>query len=181
MWILIPDLVLLNSAPSEYREAKVDGRGVNSIEPAVQFKLSGDAFALGQCNHVEGEFLKDNIIPDRICPGQGLPADRSCTETKKERLVTMRYSYICEFPETAASEQLSEHEYKHVTPVRKRPTPGPVLVLGEQTAELALGQELGHLSENVFSDMHICGCLELATKVRISKAGQGSQHLYACA
>ena len=167
--------------PSEYREAQVDGRGVNSIEPAVQFKLPGDAFALGQCDHVEGEFLKDNIIPDRICPGQGLPADRSCPETEKKRLVTMRYSYICELPETAAAEQLAEHEHKHVAPVRKRPALGPVLVLGQQTAELALRQELGHLSENVFSDMHICGYIERATKVGISKAGHGFRHLYACA
>ena len=167
--------------PSEYREAQVDCRGVNCIESAVQFKLPGDAFALGQCDHVEGEFLKDNIISDRICPGQGLPADRSCSETEKERLVTMRYSYICEFPETAAAEQLSEHEHKHVAPVRKRPPLGSVLVLGQKTAELALGQELGHLSENKFSDMHICGYIERATKVGISKAGHGFQHLYACA
>jgi len=39
--------------PSKDRHAQVDGRGINGIEPSVEFKLFGDTFGLGDRHNVK--------------------------------------------------------------------------------------------------------------------------------
>ena len=48
---------------------------------------------------------------------------------------------------------------------------GPVFILGDNTPELPLREELGDLCENVCSNVHFCSDCELVTKVFISRFG----------
>jgi hypothetical protein len=50
----------------------------------------------------------------------------------------MSRSYISEFSQAAATHQLTEHEYQQMSPMRKRPTLGSVVVFADYSPELAL-------------------------------------------
>ena len=51
----------------EYGHAEVDGCGVNGIEPTMRLKLLCHTLGLGNCDHVESEFLIDAMVSDSIC------------------------------------------------------------------------------------------------------------------
>lgn len=73
------------------------------------------------------------------------------------------------------------NENQHIAPMRKRPSFGHVVVLGEDSPEMPLREKLCYLCKNVFSNMHICTDFESGAKVRISKPGQGIGRLKRCA
>ena len=168
-------------SPSEYGHAQVNGRGVNSIESAMQFKLLRDTSGLGNSHHIESELLKDAMVSESVGLRQHLSVDRLVAKSKVLRLLGMGGCYICEFPETSAAHELPEHQNQQMVPMRHQPTFGPVVVLGEYTPELPLREELYYLCENECPYMHICSDFESDAKVGISKPGQGIGGLKRCA
>ena len=167
--------------PSEYRHTEINSRRVNGIEPAMKFELLRDASGLGNRYHVESELLKDAMVSEHIGLRKHLPIDGLVAKAKVFRLLTMSGCYICEFPETSAAHKLSEHKNQQMVPVRHCPTFGPVVVLGEYSPELPLGEELYYLCKNEYPCMHICSDFESDAKVSISKPGQGIAGLKRCA
>jgi len=167
--------------PSEYGHAEVDSSGIDGIEPAMQLKLPRDASGLGDAHHVEGELLKDAMVPEIVGLRQHRFVDRLVAKAEVFRLLSMGDCYICEFPQASTSHELAEHQNKQMVPVRHRPTLGSVVVLGEYPPELPLREELYYLCENECPYMHICSDLESDAKVGISKPGQGAGGLKRCA
>jgi len=160
-------------SPSEYGHAKVNGGGVDGIEPAVQLKLLSDASGLGHDHHVESELLKDAMVSESVSFRQHLSVDRLVAKSEVFRLLGMGDCYICKFPETSAAHKLTEHQNQQMVPMRHRPALGPVVVLGEYPPELPLREELYYLCKNECPYMHICSDFESDAKVGISKPGQG--------
>lgn len=89
------------------------------------------------------------------------------------RLLTMGGCYIRKLPESSTAHQLAEYQNQHMAPMKKRPSFGSVVVLGEDSPEMSLREKLGYLCKNILSNMHIYSDFELGAKVRISKPGQG--------
>ena len=69
-------------SPSEYGHAQVNGRGVNSIESAMQFKLLRDTSGLGNSHHIESELLKDAMFSESVGLRQHLSVDRLVAKSK---------------------------------------------------------------------------------------------------
>ena len=159
--------------PSEYRHAEVDGSRVDGIEPAMQFKLLGNPFGLGDAHHVEGELFKDSVVSESVGLRKHLPVDGGTAKAEKDRLLCMGNSDICKFPEGCTARKLPKHESQQVIPVGHGPSFGSVLVLGDNAPELPLREELCNLRENVCSSVHICSDFESDAKVHISRFGQG--------
>ena len=168
-------------SPSEYGHAQVNGRGVNGIESAMQFKLLRDTSGLGNSHHVESELLKDAMVSEGVGLRQHLSVDGLVTKSEVFRLLGMGGCYICEFPKASAAHKLTEHQNQQMVPMRHRPALGPVVVLGEYSPELPLREELYYLCKNECPYMHICSDLESDAKVGISKPGQGIGGLKRCA
>ena len=160
-------------SPSEYGHAQVNGRGVNGIESAMQFKLLRDTSGLGNSHHVESELLKDAMVSEGIGLRQHLSVDGLVAKSEVFGLLGMGGCYICEFPEASAAHELTEHQNQQMVPMRHRPAFGPVVVLGDNTPELPLREELYYLCKNECPYMHICSDFESDAKVGISKPGQG--------
>ena len=167
--------------PSEYGHAEVDGCGVDGIESAVQFKLLRDASGLGNGHHVEGKLLKDTMVSEGIGLRQHLPVDRQVSKAEVLGFLSMGGSYICEFPEASATNELAKHQNQQMVPVRHRPAFGSVVVLGEYSPKLSLGEELYYLCKNEYPCMHICSDFDSDAKVSISKPGQGIEWIKRCA
>ena len=167
--------------PSEHRHTEVDGCGVDGIESAVQFKLLRDASGLGNGHHVEGKLLKDTMVSEGIGLRQHLPVDREMPKAEVLGFPSMGGSYICEFPEAPATNELAKHQNQQMVPVGHRPAFGSVVVLGEYSPELSLGEKLYYLCKNEYPCMHICSDFESDAKVSISKPGQGVVGLKRCA
>ncbi len=159
--------------PSEYGHAEIDGGGVDSIEPAMQFKLLGNSLGLGDAHHVKGELFKDSVVSESVGLRKHLPVDRVTAKAEEDRLLCMGNSDICKFPESCTARELPKHENQQVIPVGHGPSFGSVLVLGDKAPELPLREELGNLRENVCSNVHLCSDFESDAKVRISRFGQG--------
>ena len=167
--------------PTEYRHTEVDGRGINSIEPTMQFKLLRDAFTLCQRNHIEGKLFIDTIVSESVGFRQHLTVDWKPAESEKEGLITMRNSNIREFPETPTTKQLTKHQNLKVAPMRERPTAGMIVVLDCKPFEESFGKKPRDLSENILPLMHLCSIFELGAKVCISKVRQDFQEVKLCA
>ena len=167
--------------PSEYGHAEVNGRGVNGIEFAMQFKLFCNASGLGNGHHVESELLKDTMVSESVGLRQHLSVDRLVAKSEVFRLLGMGGCYICEFPKASTAHKLTEHQNQQMVPMRHRPTLGPVVVLGEYAPELPLREKLYDLCKNECPYMHICSGFESDAKVSISKPGQGIAGLKRCA
>ena len=167
--------------PSEYGFTEINGRRVDGIEPAMQFKLLCDTLGLGNGYHMESKLLKNTVVSEKIGFRKHLSVDRFISKAEMLRLLTMGGCDICKLPESSAAHQLAEHQNQHMVPMRKRPSFGPVVVLGEDSPEIPLREELGYLCKNVLSNMHICSDFESGAKVRISKPGQGIGKLKRCA
>src|SRR5574344_5030 len=167
--------------PVKDRHAQVNRSGVNSIKFPVKLKFPCDAFALGNCDHVESKLFKDSVISDSICFRQNLSVDGRFAETKKKRLVSMCNCNICKFPQTAASQQLTEYENHQLVPMSKTPSSCSVVVFHTQPLEEPLRQELGYLRKDIVPRMHFCSNYDLGTKFCISKVRQGFEELCYCA
>ena len=166
--------------PSENRETEVDRCGINRIESSMQLKLTSETLRLGNRHHVESKLFKDSVISDRVRLGKNLSVDNTLPKAEEKRFVSMGNCYICKFPETSASKQLTEHENQHVVPMSKRPSPCAIVVLDCQTFEVPFRKELGYLCENIVTRMHICSNFDLDAKVRISKVRQDFRFLCNC-
>ena len=167
--------------PTEYGQAKVNGRGVHGIEPAVQLKRLCDALALCNGDHVKGKLLKDAVVPEVVGPGQHLTVDGLAAEAEKERFPTMGERNICKFPQSTATLKLAEHKNQQLAPMAQRPAAGMVVVLDNKTPELPLREELCYLSENIMTYMHNCACFESAAKIANSKVGHAFLKIKRCA
>jgi hypothetical protein len=146
----------------------------------MDLKIFCDAPALCLSNHVKGKLLKDSVISDGVRFGQSLPVNGYVAETQEKRFLTMSNCYICKLSEASATQQLSEHQDQHVTPMRERPALGLVVVLGSNTPEMPLRKELSDLSENILPDMHGYTDFDLAAKVAISKVGHSLEKIRCC-
>ena len=158
--------------PLEHRHTEVDCGRVDGIESAVQFKLSRNPFGLGNGYHVEGKLFKDPMVSEVVGLGKHLLVHRVVAKSEMFRFPTMGGCYVCKFPETPTAHQLTEHQYKHVAPMRQRPAFGPVVVLDDNAPEMPLREELNYLCEHEFSNMHICSDLKTDAKVRIQRQVQ---------
>ncbi len=167
--------------PSEYGQAEVNGRRVDSIELAMQFELFCNASGLGNRHHVESKLLKDAMLSESIGLRQHLSVDRLVAKSEVFRLLGMGGCYISEFPKASTAHKLTEHQNQQMVPMRHRPALGPVVVLGEYSPELPLREELYYLCKNECPYMHICSDFESDAKVGISKPGQGIGGLKRCA
>ena len=155
--------------PPEHGHAEVDGGRVNGVEPAMQFKLSCNPLGLGKGHHVEGKLLKDSMISEIVGLGKHLPVHRVVAKSKMFRFPTMSCCYVCKFSQTPTAHQLTEHQYKHVAPMRQRPAFGPVARLGDNAPKVPLREELDYLCEHESSYVHICSDLKTDAKVHIRK------------
>ena len=167
--------------PSEYGHAEINSRRVDGIESSMQLELFRDTSGLGNSHHVESELLKDAMVSEGIGLRQHLSVDGLVAKSEVFGLLGMGGCYICEFPEASAAHELTEHQNQQMVPMRHRPAFGPVVVLGDNTPELPLREELYYLCKNECPYMHICSDLESDTKVGISKPGQGIGGLKRCA
>lgn len=104
-----------------------------------------------------------------------------CEPVHQVDIMNFSVGNICKLPESSAANQLAEHQNQHMAPMRKRPSFGPVVVLGEDSPGMSLREKQGYLCKNVLSNMHICSDFESDAKVRISKPGQGVGRLKRCA
>ena len=50
--------------PSEYGHTEINGRRVDGIEPAMQFKLLCDTLGLGNGYHMESKLLKNTVVSE---------------------------------------------------------------------------------------------------------------------
>jgi hypothetical protein len=178
-----PDSRLLASelCPLEYGHTKVNGSGVHGIESAMKLKISCDAPTLCLSDHVKGKLLKDFVISDGVSFGQSLSVNGYAAETQEKRFLTMSDCYICKFSQASATQQLSEHQNQHVTPMRERPAFGLVVVVGNNTPKMSLRKELHDLSENILTDMYGNTDFDSAAKVAISKVGHSLGKIRCCA
>ena len=167
--------------PKEKRHAKVDGGGVNSEETPVQFELFGDAFLLCKRHHIESKFLKDKRVSEHVRVGKSAPADRRLAKTEIVASFSMGSDYIGEFPETAATYQLSKHEHQQMVPIRKSPSLCFVEMSLDYSSELPLRQKTRDLCENVLSHKRLCTDFGSVAKMQISNPGQGVSCLTYCA
>ena len=55
--------MLAKFGPPEHLEAQVNGRGIESVNVAVQVENLGCPLLSGHVDHVESEVLKDAVIP----------------------------------------------------------------------------------------------------------------------
>ena len=167
--------------PAEYGQAKVNGRGVHGIEPAVQLKRLCDALALCNGDHVKGKLLKDAIVPEVVGPGQHLPVDGLVAEAEKECFSTMGERDICKLPEASTSQELGEHQNQQMAPMTQSPASGMVVVLYGQALEMTLREESCYLSEYILTYMHNGVYFDSAAKVAISKVRHDFQKIKRCA
>ena len=167
--------------PAKERHTKVNSCGVYGIESAVQLKLSRDSSLLRKRHHVERKLLKDTAISEVVRLGERALVNGNPSESKMKRLLTMCCCYIREFSQPFATYKLSEHKNKQLTPVGWSPIFGSVAGLGHKSLEIPLGKEVGHLSKNVLSEMHICHKFDLGAKISISKVRQAFRDKIYCA
>lgn len=159
--------------PSENGHTEINGRGVDGIEPAMQFKLLCDTLGLGNGYHIKSKLLEDMVVSEKIGFRKHLPIVWFISKAEMLRLLTMGGCYIRKLPESSTAHQLAEYQNQHMAPMKKRPSFGSVVVLGEDSPEMSLREKLGYLCKNILSNMHIYSDFELGAKVRISKPGQG--------
>lgn len=167
--------------PSKDRHAQVDGRGINGIEPSVEFKLFGDAFCLGNRHNVEGKLLKNSRVSEVVDFGKDTSVNGNLTKSQVKRSFSMGNSDICKFSKTMAANELSVHNDQHVAPVGWCHSSCPVLVFYYQSFEVTFREKLHYLCENIFAAIHTCSILHLGAKEQNSKGRQGFDKLACCA
>ena len=157
--------------PAEYGHTEVDGCGIDGVETSVKFKFLGDSTLLGKRHHIERKLLEYPRVAEHIGFRERVPDNGRVAESKLIASFCMCHSNVCEFPERAATEELTEDEHKQMVPVRKTPSLCPIVEFGHNSAELPLWQKHCNLGEYVSSVVHLCFILK-ETKVRNSSPGQ---------
>ena len=110
--------------PSEHGHTEINDRGVDGIEPAMQFKLLCDTLGLGNGYHMKSKLLEDTVVSEKIGFRKHLSVDGFISKAEMLRLLTMGDCNICKLPECSAANQLAEHQNQHMAPMRKRPSFG---------------------------------------------------------
>jgi hypothetical protein len=167
--------------PSKDRHAQVDSRGINGIEPSVEFKLFGNTFGLGNRHNVKSELLKNSWISETVGFGKNAPVDWNLSKPQMKRSFGVGNSDIREFSKTMTAYELAVHNDQHMAPVGWCHSVGTVLVFYYQSFEVTFREKLHNLCENIFADVHICSNLYLSTKEQNSKGRQGFDRLGLCA
>gem|GEM_PF-822448 len=167
--------------PSKDRHAQVDGRGINGIEPSVEFKPFGDTFGLGNRHNVKGKLLKDSRVSKAVCFGKNAPVDGNLSKPQVKRSFGMSNCDICEFSKTMTAYELAVHYDQHMAPVGWCHSDCPVLVFYYQSFEVTFWEKLHNLCENIFAIVHNCSNLYLNTKEQNSKGRQGFERIACCA
>lgn len=178
-----PDAGLCASevCPKEEGHAKVNGGGVNRIKAPMQFKFLGKAPFLCKEYHKKSVFLEYMWVAEHVRFGEHVPVGGSFAEAKMVGSFSMCSSYVGEFPEGSASQQLPEYEREQMIPVGKRPFLGSVGILQHNSSELPLRQKAHDLSENILSNVHLCSIFDTGAKMQISNHGQYISILSNCA
>ena len=166
--------------PSKNRHAQVDGSGINSIEPSVEFKLFGDTFGLGNRNNIKGKLLKDFRVSETVSFGKNASVDGHLSKSQVKGSFGMSNSDISEFSKTMATNELAVHNDQHMTPVGWRHSGCPVFVFDYQSFEVAFRKKLHNLCENIFAAVHTYSNLYLDIKEQISKGRQGFEKVTCC-
>jgi len=167
--------------PSKDRHAQVDGRGINGIEPSVEFKLFGNAFRLGNRHNVKGKLLKNSRVSKIVDFRKDTSVNGNLSKSQVKRSFSMGNSYICKFSKTMAADKLSVHNDQHVAPIGWCHSGCPVLVFYHQSFEVTFREKLHYLCENIFAAIHTCSNLHLGAKEQNSKGRQGFDELACCA
>ena len=167
--------------PTEYRQAKVDGCGVDGIESSVQLKLSDDTFLLGNPHHVECKLFKDAIVSDRVCLRKQASIDGRFPKTEMIRLLSMCDYDIGKFSQTATSKKLAKHQDKEMCPMGGCPIMSTIIILLDESFKVSLWQEFYDLTKNILSCVHISEVDDNDANIRISNRRQYFSYLNNCA
>ena len=168
--------------PSEDRHAEVDGCGIHSIEPPVEFKLLCESPLLGQRYHIECKLLENPGVAEHVRFRESVPDDGRRTKTEIVRPFSMSGSDICEFPKTSTPHKLSEDKHKQMIPMGKSPFPCPVVILRENSPEPSLRKKHGDLCENILPNVHNdSSFLVKEPNIRISNVGHKFYRTNLCA
>ena len=152
--------------------AEVDGCGIHSIEPSVEFKLLGDSPLLGQRYQVESKLLENPGLAEHVCLRECVPDDGLVPKSKLVAALFMCFCNIGKFAKASASNKLSENKDQQMVPMGEALVPSSVVILGDDSPEPPLGQEHRNLRENVLSVVHLCSILMTEKRKRISRPGQ---------
>ena len=146
--------LLAKFRPPEYRETQRDCGGIESINMAFQLEDFCSTLASCQIHHVEGELLKNPIIPVLVCGRKCRFSNGLATYPK---MVSFRLmSFNCHYKITKAFSvaKLSEHQCKQLVPTSKVLDILVALVLSYEVIELASIQWCSQLREYVFVFIH---------------------------
>lgn len=167
--------------PTEYRQAKIDGCGVDGVKSSVQFKLPDNTFLLGDTHHVERKLLEDAIVPNRVRFREHLPIDGKSSKSQEKRFVSMSSCDVSDFSQASASKKLTTHQNQQMVPMRETPSIRTIGIFQSQSLEVAFGKKPSNLHKNEMSCMHDGSNYVLNPKISISKVRQGFSDLNFCA
>lgn len=173
-------LCAAEECPAEYGHTEVNGSGIHGIEPPVKLEFLGNPPSLRERYHIKGKLLENPRLAEHIGFGKGAPDHCRVAESKLITSHSVGSCDICEFSETPAPDELTEHQHKQMAPVRKTPPLCPVAIFRYNSAELPLRQIQCDLGEYVSSVVHLCFFL-MKTKVRNSSPGQYFSVIKQCA
>lgn len=139
--------------------AKVNRGGIKRVEFAAHAELPVYSGLLSQRYNVIGELLEYMPVAIGIASGENITVHLFLAKAEMKRLLAMCRSNICEFPKASASEQLTEHENKQLSPIRQLPSKSSVLniVFGamlHDSFKFTLWQKVNNLAENISSCIH---------------------------
>lgn len=164
-------LCAAEECPAEYGHTEVNGSGIHSIEPPVKLEFLGNPPSLRERHHIKGKLLEDSRFTEHIGFGECVPDNGRCSESEIIRTFGMGCSDVCEFSETPAPDELTEHQHKQMTPVRKTPPLCPVAVFRYNSPKLPLREKQCDLCEYVLSCMHTDSLLMKKSNIHISNVG----------
>lgn len=167
--------------PVKHRHAQIDGRRVNSIEPAMEFEFLGKPLLLSNGHHMESELFKYAIVSESVRFRQSISCDRIFTKSKMVRPLSMCNCNICELTQTATSDKLAEDQDQQMVPMREAPFRCSVDVLVDQSSEISLWKKHNKLGEEIMSTVHALYFLNEHAKVSNSNVGHTFLNIKCCA
>ena len=139
--------------------AKINRGGIERVDLAADTKFPVYTRFLSQNNHMVGELFEHMPVAIGIASGENITVYRFFAKAEMKGFPAMCCSDICEFTETSASEKLTKHKDKQLSPIRQLPSEGSVLnlVFGtmlHDSFKFAFWQKVNNLAENVSSCIH---------------------------
>jgi len=145
---------LAEACPPEEVQAQVNGSGVESIEPASNFKFFGNTFPLGDRYHLVCKFLKNFAVPVRVCLGKVAACYHRFTKSKMVAFRGMCRYYADELPKAFAAGQLPKHHNQKLVPATERLDVFIPLVFHNYSLKCFLWKEFDELCKNIFPRAH---------------------------